>query len=82
MSEKKQTNIYNFLNKPDGTCNSDNSNVCTSLNHELSYDSKTSELPQSSSGIIRKNIQTGGGEKKKLNVTRKYNLDYLKFGFI
>jgi len=35
------------------------------LGHKLSYDSKTSELPQSSTGIITKNIQTGGGEKKR-----------------
>lgn len=56
--------------------------MCISLNHKLVNDSKTSKLPHFSSGIIKKNIQTGGGEKKKLKVTRKYNLDYLKFGFI
>lgn len=54
MSEKKQSNIYNFfINKKDNCNNSNN------------YEG-TLEPPQSSSGVIRKNIQTDGGEKKKL----------------
>ncbi|KAK1343760.1 hypothetical protein QTO34_014313 [Cnephaeus nilssonii] len=41
-----------------------------------------SESPQPTSGTIRKNIRTGGGEKKKLKVLRKYDSNYLKFGFV
>lgn len=40
------------------------------------------EPPQSLSGVIRKNIQTEGGEKKKIKILRKYDSNYLKFGFI
>lgn len=70
MSEKKQSNIYNFfINKKDNCNNSNN------------YEGNL-EPPQSSSGVIRKNIQTDGGEKKKIKIVRKYNSDYLKFGFI
>lgn len=70
MSEKKQSNIYNFfINKKDNYNNSNN------------YE-ETLEPPQSSSGVIRKNIETNGGEKKKIKILRKYNSNYLKFGFI
>lgn len=70
MSEKKQSNIYNFFtNKKDNYNNSNN------------YE-ETLEPPQSSSGFIRKNMQTDGREKKKIKILRKYNSNYLKFGFI
>uniref|UniRef100_A0A8C6V644 Uncharacterized protein n=1 Tax=Naja naja TaxID=35670 RepID=A0A8C6V644_NAJNA len=82
MGEKKQRNILHcFSNTKDNVTNdnSNNNNICTSLNCELINES---EPPQSSSGTIRKNIRTGGREKKKLKVSRKYDSNYLKFGFI
>lgn len=83
MKKSKIIFIIFFINTKDNIKNNDNSNnsdMCTSLNRELSYNSKFSEPPQSSSGAIRKNIQTGGGEKK-LKISKKYNSNYLKFGF-
>jgi len=82
MSEKKQSNIYNFfINTKEKISNSD-SGVGSSFDRNLSSDSKSSETLQSSSDIIKKNIETGGGKKKKLKKLRKYNSDYLRFGFI
>ncbi|GFX20715.1 hypothetical protein TNCV_77721 [Trichonephila clavipes] len=50
-----------------------------SLMCELIY---KSDSPQFSAGTIRKNVGTGGGEKKKREVSRKYHSYYPKFGFI
>jgi len=64
------SNIYNFfIYKKDNYNNSHN------------YE-ETLEPPQSSSGIISKNIQNDGGVTKKIKILRKYNSNYLKFGFI
>lgn len=76
MSEKKQANILHFFSKTKDRITNENSN--TSLNRELINES---EHPQSLSDIIRKNIQTGD-EKKKRKISRKYDSNYLKFGFI
>lgn len=76
MSEKKQSNIYNFFINKKEKISISNGDVCTSLERELCSDSKSSDT------LIRKNIESGGGEKKKLKSLRKYNSDYLRFGFI
>ncbi|GFX56718.1 hypothetical protein TNCV_494661 [Trichonephila clavipes] len=66
-------------------CNSksienDKSNInSTSPNRELI---NKSDSTYSSSNPIRKNVRTGGGEKKKRKVSRKYHSYHLKFGFI
>ena len=76
MSEKKQVNILHFFNKTKDKITNENSN--TLLNSEQI---NQSEHPQSTSDSIRKNIQTGG-KRKRSKVSKKYDSDYLKFGFI
>ncbi|XP_026546538.1 SCAN domain-containing protein 3-like isoform X1 [Notechis scutatus] len=80
MSEKQRNILHFFGNTKDNITNDNsNNNMYTSFNHELINEL---EPPQSSTVTIRKNIQTGVGKKKKLKISRKYHLDYLKFGFI
>lgn len=66
MSEKKQGSILQFFDN-------------TLRNRELVEES---EPPQNPRGTIRKDIRSGGTENKKLKVSRKYDKDYLKLGFI
>ncbi|GFQ79062.1 DUF4371 domain-containing protein [Trichonephila clavata] len=72
--------MHFFSNSKSIENDSDNINS-TSPNHELI---NKSDSPQSSSGTIRKNVGTRGGEKKKKSqcVKKKYHSYYLKFEFI
>ena len=76
MSEKNQMNIVHFFSKTKNKITNEYSS--TLINSELINESKH---PQSLSDHVRKNVQTGG-EEKKCKISRKYDSSYLKFGFI